>query len=53
MPSIQRLAVWSADVEGSDLVFREAELFCVIDVVVEECVDLVGVERTVGRVSAA
>ena len=43
MPRIQRLSVRCADVEGRDLVLREAEWFCIGDIVVEERVDFVRV----------
>ena len=46
MPSIQRLAVRGADIKGRDLGFGEAELFRVVEVMVESCVDFVGVEGT-------
>ena len=46
VPGVQSLAVRSLDVEGSHLVLCKAKLFRVIDVVPEECIDLVRVDRT-------
>lgn len=43
MPGIQRLTIRSRDIEGRDLMLREAELCRIVDVVPEQGVDLVGV----------
>lgn len=44
MPCIQHLAIESADIERRNLGFCESEVFRLVDVVVEEGVDFVGVE---------
>ena len=46
MPSIQRFAIRCRDVEWRDLVFCEAKLLGVVDVVPVDGIDLVGVEST-------
>ena len=47
VPCVQGLSVACLNVEGCDLVLCEAELRCIVDVLPEERVELVGVQGAI------